>query len=383
MDILIGAIIGIACVVLYNNYFKKEHLKEEFRNISNEILAQQADSIAKKATDTVETTNKAIINPLETQLKEIKEYVEGVEKERKQDKGSMTTELENLSKVHKTLNESTIELNNSLSGNTTTGRWGNQKLRNIVEMAGMTQHVDFDMEVDTDAKDEEGIKRRVDGLIKLSDGGKIPIDAKTSLTAFLKIDSEQDQEEKQKLIKKHTTNVHNHIKELYKERKYHTLFKKSVPLTIMFVPHEPALNTAFNEKPDLFEEAINHKIVVASASSLYSLLKVIAEGWEQVTVDENQKKIVNLSEKLYNAAVSFTNKYYKLGQSINDTLKDYNDSVKTFDKTFKNSRLKLIKYGVDKSKVKQVKNDVEELLDENGEDSKVREPKEFREEDKE
>ena len=99
IDILIGAIIGIACAVLYNSYFKKEHLKEEFRNISNEILAQQADSIAKKATDTVETTNKAIINPLETQLKEIKEYVEGVEKERKQDKGSITTELENLSKV--------------------------------------------------------------------------------------------------------------------------------------------------------------------------------------------------------------------------------------------------------------------------------------------
>ena len=372
-DFIIGIVVGIACIVLYNNFFRRENLKKEFKKISNEILVEQADAIAKKATDTVETTNKAIIDPLKDKLKEMKEYVEGVEKERKEDKGSLETEIKNLNTVHDKLSESTSDLKSALKGNTTTGKWGNQKLKNIVEMAGMTEHVDFDIEVDADVLDEDGKRRRADAVIKLADGGKIAIDAKTSLTAFLQIHNEKDPEKKEELIKQHTNNVHNHIKDLYKERKYHTLFDNSVPFTIMFVPHEPALNTAFNQNPVLFDEAFKNNIVVTSSSSLYSLLQVIAQGWAQVTIDDNQTKIMELAEGLYNSTAIFTEKYFDLGKSIKNTIRDYNASIGSFDKTFTNSRKKLIEYGVDKAKVKPIENDVEEL-----EAPDIKEPKNFR-----
>jgi DNA recombination protein RmuC len=392
MDIwtfIAGLLIGAVLIIVYNKKNSlseidevKKELKEQFKNISNEILQKQADAIANKASETVSTTNKLIIDPLKTQLDNIKADFNKIETNRLTSHTSLDEKLTNLSELHSTLNETTTDLKNALSGNTTTGTWGNQKLKNIVEMAGMTENVDFGMEKYADKLDErdEGNKKkkkRIDGLIKLSEGGKIPIDAKTSLTAFLQISETEDEEEKNDLLKLHSSNVKKHIDDLI-EREYHTLFENSVPYTIMFMPHEPALNAAFNYEPSLFEYALQNNIVITAPASMYSLLQVIARGWSQLTLDKNQEKIMKLAEDLYDSAVTFTDHYLKLGGKINDTVSEYNNSVGSFDKTFKNSRKKLIDYGVDSAKVKSVKNDVEKLQGQDNEAIEVREPKEFR-----
>tara|TARA_Y100000389_G_scaffold41271_2_gene35960 strand:+ start:8248 stop:9390 length:1143 start_codon:yes stop_codon:yes gene_type:complete len=355
IDLIITFIIVCLAVIaglyIYNNFIKKDvSLAEEFKNISNDILVKQGDFIAQKATDSVKSTNKEIIDPLKEQLKNIKDDFTEIENVRLANKSTLDEKLENLSNVHKELSKSTIDLKNSLSGNTTTGDWGEIKLRNLIELAGMTENVDFDMEKQTDLKGEDGRKRRADAVINLADGGQIPIDAKTSLTAFQRISETDDEDQKKVYLDEHTNNVANHIKEL-KKREYHTLYNKSVPYTIMYVPHEPALNAAFENKPQLFDDAIKNKIIVTSSASLYSLLQVIALGWSQINIAKNQEKMIGLAENLYKSIVTFTNLYAPIGEKIKSLSDSYNKSVSSFDANFSSKLTKLKDYGVDIAKL--------------------------------
>ena len=66
---IFGIAVGLVSIMIFNRFFKNdsiaEDLKEQFKNLSNEILVQQADAIVEKATNTVKTTNEMIINPID------------------------------------------------------------------------------------------------------------------------------------------------------------------------------------------------------------------------------------------------------------------------------------------------------------------------------
>ena len=362
-----GIIFGVVCfavvtgLLIFNFLFKDDiSLSDQFKNLSNEILVQQADTIAKKATESVTSTNKEIIDPLKKQLDNIKSDFTRIEQDRLANRSTLDQKLIDLTTVHKELSKSTLDLKNSLSGNTTTGDWGEIKLRNIIENAGMTENVDFDIEKQTDFEGEDGKKRRADAVVNLADGGKIPIDAKTSLSAFLRISETDDEEQKKVYLDEHTNNVAKHIKDL-KDREYHTLYSNSVPYTIMYVPHEPALNAAFQNRPQLFEDAIRNKIIVTSSASLYSLLQVIALGWSQINIAKNQEKMIGLAENLYKSIVTFTNLYAPIGEKIKSLSDAYNKSVSSFDANFSSKLTKLKDYGVDVAKLPTPKKEVKAI----------------------
>lgn len=362
-----GIIFGVVCfavvtgLLIFNFLFKDDiSLSDQFKNLSNEILVQQADTIAKKATESVTSTNKEIIDPLKKQLDNIKSDFTRIEQDRLANRSTLDQKLIDLTTVHKELSKSTLDLKNSLSGNTTTGDWGEIKLRNIIENAGMTENVDFDIEKQTDFEGEDGKKRRADAVVNLADGGKIPIDAKTSLSAFLRISETDDEEQKKVYLDEHTNNVAKHIKDL-KDREYHTLYSNSVPYTIMYVPHEPALNAAFQNRPKLFEDAIKNKIIVTSSASLYSLLQVIALGWSQINIAKNQEKMIGLAENLYKSIVTFTNLYAPIGEKIKSLSDAYNKSVSSFDANFSSKLTKLKDYGVDVAKLPTPKKEVKAI----------------------
>ena len=63
------------------------------------------------------------------------------------------------------------------------GRWGERQLRNVLEMAGMIEHVDFDEQV-PDLPGEDGMLRARTPL-RLPGGKSIVVDAKTPLQAYL------------------------------------------------------------------------------------------------------------------------------------------------------------------------------------------------------
>src|SRR5258708_26121841 len=64
----------------------------------------------------------------------------------------------------------------------TRGRWGEQQLHNVLELSGMTPHIDFEAEKTFDRDDT---RLRPDVIIRLPGERSIVVDAKTSMAAYL------------------------------------------------------------------------------------------------------------------------------------------------------------------------------------------------------
>ena len=74
------------------------------------------------------------------------------------------------------LDRETSSLSAALRNNKVRGAWGEAQLRNIVESAGLLEHVDFDTQVVMTGVD--GKTLRPDMIVHLPGGKTIPIDAK-------------------------------------------------------------------------------------------------------------------------------------------------------------------------------------------------------------
>ena len=74
------------------------------------------------------------------------------------------------------MDKETSSLSAALRNNKVRGAWGEAQLKNIVESAGLLEHVDFDTQVVV--SDADGRMLRPDMVVHLPGGKTIPIDAK-------------------------------------------------------------------------------------------------------------------------------------------------------------------------------------------------------------
>src|SRR5665811_2293134 len=76
----------------------------------------------------------------------------------------------------------TAGLKKALRQPQTRGQWGELQLRRCVEIAGMTEHVDFELQ--ETLKTEDG-RLRPDAIFRLPEGRSFVADSKVPLDAFL------------------------------------------------------------------------------------------------------------------------------------------------------------------------------------------------------
>src|SRR5262249_57287640 len=95
---------------------------------------------------------------------------------------AITEQVKNLAEGQVGLRTETSRLVQALRRPKTRGRWGEYQLRNVLEMAGMTEHVDF---IEERTIEGDGGRLRPDVLFWLPGGKSVGIDAKTPLDAYL------------------------------------------------------------------------------------------------------------------------------------------------------------------------------------------------------
>ena len=80
---------------------------------------------------------KGLVEPLKDNLKNLDKHIRELESKREGAYKSLGKELEQLGIHQKELQDSTKDLKNALRSSSTRGRWGEMKLKRIVELAGL------------------------------------------------------------------------------------------------------------------------------------------------------------------------------------------------------------------------------------------------------
>lgn len=233
--------------------------------------------------------------------------------------------LEQMGQTVGNLNSETAGLKKALRQPQTRGQWGELQLRRCVEIAGMTEHVDFELQATL--RTEEG-HLRPDAIFRLPEGRSFVADSKVPLDAFLDAQEAEVEAERKTQLQRHAQQTRQHVRAL-SSKDYQGQFKpgEMPDLVICFIPNEPALHAAFAADPDLFDYALQHKVLLVSPTSLIGLLRTMEMGWRQEQMVERAAEIAEAAETLHSRFGKFLGDFDAVGARLASATKAYNSAV--------------------------------------------------------
>ena len=303
----------------------KEELEATFKAISSDVLNSSTENFIRQANDKFSGLLKleSLVSPVRDNLEKLEKNVKELESKREGAYKALEEQLKMLSEANTDLRQGVTDLKSALRNRSTRGRWGEIELRRIVELSGMTEHVDFE--------EQESIDNgRPDMIVKLPNEAFIPVDAKVPLDSYLTALEEEDESLRKRLMGSYAKNVRDTVNRLA-GKKYSEAFSRTADFVVMFVPLESAINAAFLADPDLFEYAVSKKVLIASPVNLVALLKSVAYGWQQYSLTENAERLVQASKELYERFGVFFSHYNRLQGHLKNAVRAYNDGVGSFE----------------------------------------------------
>jgi DNA recombination protein RmuC len=197
------------------------------------------------------------------------------------------------------------------------------QLKRVVEMAGMLDHCDF---LTQSSEDSETGRLRPDLVVRLPGGKNVVVDAKTPLSSYLEALESVDPERKILKFKEHARHVRKHIEDLSR-KSYWSQFQPSPEFVILFLPGESFFGAALEQDPSLLETGVSQNVILATPTTLISLLRAVSYGWQQEALTENVKHLGSLGQDLYKRVSDLGGHLQKLGRSLDQSVDAYNKVV--------------------------------------------------------
>lgn len=295
---------------------------EVFLQLAAERLARQQQE-ATQALQARETAIESLVAPLREALTKSELQIRQLETARAGAFAALKSEIEALANGQNQLQRETRNLVTALRRPDVRGQWGELTLRRVVELSGMTEHVDF-TEQHHQATSAGAI--RPDMVVHMPERRDIVVDVKTPLDAYLSAVEAVDDDERRRQLARHAQIVGARIRELA-GKQYWAQFEHSPDFVVLFLPGEQFLSAALQENPGLIEEALRQNVMLATPTSLAALLKAVEYGWKQSLLADNAAEVRRLGEELYKRLAVFAEHLAKLGKSLGASVESYNKAV--------------------------------------------------------
>jgi DNA recombination protein RmuC len=294
-----------------------QRMNEESRKVD----ATTADAALAKR----EAEFRRLTEPMGENLKRIEREVATMSRERKASDGAVRTLLDEMKIGLGDLGSQTGTLVKALRQPKTRGEWGEVQLKRCVEMAGMTEHVDF--EVQKTLHGDEGLLRP-DAIVRLPAERRVVIDSKVPLDAYLEVLEAEDETSRKAELLRHARQVRDHITKLSSKCYQDQFDSGDTPdFVVCFMPSEAALHAAFEAEPKVYDYALEQSILIATPTTLVGLLRTIELGWRQERIAAEAKQIASAANDLYGRMGVFLRHLSKTGRQLSSAVNAYNDAV--------------------------------------------------------
>lgn len=298
---------------------------------------------------------EATLDKRQAEIKALTERIakgqEKIEAEvRKRGEGDLQTRtlLEQMGQTVGNLNAETAGLKKALRQPQTRGQWGELQLRRCIEIAGMTEHVDFELQ--ETLRTEDG-SLRPDARFLLPEGRSFVADSKVPLDAFLDAQEAEVESERRVHLERHARQAREHVRAL-SSKDYQGQFKagETPDLVICFIPNEPALHAAFTADPELFDYALKLNVLLVSPTSLIGLLRTMELGWRQERMVAEAAEIADAAGTMHARFAKFLNDFDKVGRGLTSAANAYDSAVGSMERRLLPQLRKVESLGVTPSK---------------------------------
>ena len=302
----------------------KSVIRDEVTQATQSAMQANSDGTEKffvAQAATLEEKTKSLLTPAETILKALDERVEKLTTSYNTHQGKVSRLTEEMMGMNTAANKMVQAMHSPVSR----GKWGENSLRNIIETAGMLPYSDF---TEQTSGEVEGRILRPDVVINLPNQGSLAVDAKAPefAEAYEKMIATESIEEQQLLLADHIKSMRAHVKTL-SLKEYWNQFDRSPEFVVMFVPLESMLSDALKADPTLVDDAMRSRVLIASPMNLLALLLAAHRGWQDFRVQEDAKKIGDLTKELYKRFSTLFDYVRKTGKGIQQSTTNYNNLI--------------------------------------------------------
>jgi DNA recombination protein RmuC len=319
----------------------EQQLREAFGALAGEALRHNNEAFVALAESRLGTARtaadgdltarqqaiEAMVKPLRESLERVQQELHRVERERA---GSYSALLEQIATMRQTsdqLRTETAQLVTALRAPQVRGRWGELQLERAVEAAGMTEHIDYDTQ--PTAQGENG-SVRPDLVVHLVGGKRVVVDAKVAFSGYLEAMEARDEATRAARLRAHARHLREHVTSLG-DKAYWERFTPTPEFVVCFVPADAFLDAALREDPTLLEHAFGRNVVIATPSTLVTLLRTVAYTWRQEALAANAAEVHRLGRELYQRLSTVGGHLDKLGKSIGDAVATYNKTIMSLE----------------------------------------------------
>lgn len=345
----------------------KQHstlIREQINTASEEIL--------KKRSEELSSTNKAqlaeILNPLQENLKQMKEAVEKSDREQTSKMERLDASILANLKQAREIGDRADKLAQALTNeNKTQGNFGELKLRTLLENMNLEEGIQFEEQVtikddkgNAIYEEENGRRMIPDVILHFPENRDVIIDSKMSLKAFEEYYRAETDEQKSMALKNHIASVRNHAKELA-HKNYNSYLAnghRKLDFVLMYIYSEGALQLALTNDPGLWKEAYDNGVVISGSQNLYMMLRVLEMTWRQVRQVENQEEIMKTANELINRVQLFYERFLDVEDQFrktNQAFEKLKTSTSPTGTSIITSANKLLKYGAQENSKRKVR----------------------------
>ncbi|HSQ98340.1 MAG TPA: DNA recombination protein RmuC [Sphingomicrobium sp.] len=332
----------------------KDALVAQFREIGDKLLEKAHKDFLDKAGERFsradqesEAKLKSLLQPVEATLKRYEEGLQRVEKERVDHYAGLRAVVEQVREGQGRVRDETRNLVNALrSSPKARGRWGEQSLRNVLTQAGLTEGVDFEMEVSVTT--DEG-RLRPDVVVNLPSGRKLVIDAKCSLNSYLEACEEVDDDKRSACFQAHVASMRNHVQQLG-SKAYWAQFGDAADYVVMYIPGEHFLTAALEQDPGLWEWSFERRVLLATPTNLVAIARTVATVWKQEKLAAEAGKIAELGRELHSRLATMAEHVASVGSNLSRANNAYNKMVGSLESQVLTQARRFEDYGAGSSK---------------------------------
>lgn len=288
-------------------------LRSEFKAMSVEMMRTQGDALREQH-----------LHSLESLLKPLGHDIESFRSQFVKGHASLDGYIKALVEQTQSLGREAEDLAKALKGNTKLqGNWGEAVLANLLSASGLTEGRDYTLQ--SHVNDGRGSVAIPDVVVHLPENRNVIIDSKVSLKAFTDYVAADDALEQDRLLKEHVRSVRAHIKELG-AKNYDRLVPDSIGYVLMFIPGEAAYVAAVTAAPTLPTEAYAQHVILINPTNLLMALQLAYNLWQSELQSRSVSEIYASAEKLYKKFSTFAQNFVKIGNSIDQLHRTYDEA---------------------------------------------------------
>jgi DNA recombination protein RmuC len=333
--LLVLVLIGVLVAAAY-------WLRNEFQRSSAEAIRLSQGHFLEQASATFDLAQERTQGRLDLATKDIEQLVNPL----REQVATLANQQAALGGQVTNLGDRTSALTQVLGARPARGQWGEDNLRRLVHLAGLTEGVHVDVQPSFTV---EGRVVRPDLVVHLAADEKVIVDAKAPMDAFQKSVSAAERDDATRWGKEHASALKGHIRDLGK-KPYSSAVPGALDFVVLYLPYEGAIDLAHQHDSSLFEFAAANKVHLATPHTLIALLNTVALGWQQRRLAESAERIVALGTRLYERIGVVAGHLNSVGKGIEAAGAAYNKAVGSVESQLLTTARELRTIGVSSAK---------------------------------